>query len=579
MFEIKKRDGLGRIGKLKIKDKVIETPTLAVVLNPNNMIVDMKFIKRYIKPQLIMTNAYILMRSKYRDEIIEKGIHKFFGFDGVIYTDSGTFQMYSRGDVKISNEQTIEFQKKIKSDIITPLDVFTLPEDSYKESKRKMEETLKRISYLRKTSEEEKIEYVFPIQGGRYISLREEMAEKSNKYDATLYAIGGIVPLMEQYRYRELMKIIFAIKSKINPSFPIHAFGAGHPMIFGLLVMAGIDIFDSASYSLYAQEGRYLTENKTLDIKEIEYLPCDCPVCIDKTPKEMSKEDIAKHNLFIIFKEIRRIKESIRTGNLYEYVEQRIGAHPELIKAYRLLKDKKIKALLIESESSTKQTSIYWVRDETKYRPVFEYVRRKLKFVNSDLKKFRWYNNLAIPISLSLTYPFGQFQYIKSFEKYKEMLKKIFASRDKEMIIKVVRDILAWELESTNIYNYKKLEKCDYEISHTKRLRYILHKGKTLATLRAQDNIFVLSKEFAKELYNNNILSKKVIVKEEAKAFIRKGRNVFAKFIIDCSDNIHPNDVVAILDEHNEFLNVGFALLTSKEMKSFKRGVAVNVKG
>ncbi len=573
MFEIKKRDGLSRIGLFYVNKKKIETPDIAVVINPHKMIVDMKFIKRKAKADIIITNAYILKNSKHREEIEEKKLHDFLDFDGVIYTDSGTFQMYSKGNVKISNEETIDFQIKIGSDLITPLDVFTLPTDTYNVALNKAKETLRRINYLSKKTEN----YVFPIQGGLHIKLREKIAKESNKYNPKICAIGGIVPLMENYKYLDLAKIIFSVKSNLKASFPVHAFGAGHPMVFPLLVFFGVDLFDSASYALYAEEGRYITETRTYQLKNMEYFPCSCEICLKTTPKEMTKEELAKHNLLVIMKEIRTIKEMIRKGNIQEYVEQKISTHPELIKAYRMIKDKKVKDYLLKNESSTKTSSLFWIREETKDRAIFDLVKRKLKNVKSKFEKFEWECRIKVPLSLSLSYPFAQYQGLKDYEKYKEKLKEIIMEKNKKDLENIVKDILSYQLENANVYQLN-LKDVEIKISKTNRIKHLVKKNKIMATLRAEDNIFIISKDFAKELWERNVIKKYVIIDKEAEEFVKNNKNVFCKFVKKTSQNIRPKDIVVILNEKREFINIGISNLTSEEMRDFTRGVAVNVK-
>jgi len=62
MFEIKAKDGLGRIGKLKINKKSIETPTLMPVINPNKIVIAPKDMADY-GAEIIITNSYIIYRT------------------------------------------------------------------------------------------------------------------------------------------------------------------------------------------------------------------------------------------------------------------------------------------------------------------------------------------------------------------------------------------------------------------------------------------------------------------------------------------------------------------------------------
>jgi len=69
-----------------------------------------------------------------------------------------------------------------------------------------------------------------------------------------------------------------------------------------------------------------------------------------------------------------------------------------------------------------------------------------------------------------------------------------------------------------------------------------------------------------------------VKVPAEAEPFIAKGKSVFAKHVVEVDNEIRPQEEVVVINEKKEVLAVGKALLTGKEMKAFKRGVAVRVR-
>ncbi len=71
----------------------------------------------------------------------------------------------------------------------------------------------------------------------------------------TFCPIGAVVPLMESYRYRDLVSVVMAAKQTLTPSACVHLFGAGHPSMFALATAMGCDLFDSAAYALSAKEG------------------------------------------------------------------------------------------------------------------------------------------------------------------------------------------------------------------------------------------------------------------------------------------------------------------------------------
>ncbi len=145
---------------------------------------------------------------------------------------------------------------------------------------------------------------------------------------------------MESYRYAQLVDVIVSSKQGLDPTAPVHLFGAGHPMMFALAVALGCDLFDSAAYALYAKDRRYITSSGTYHVDDLSYLPCSCPVCVEHTAEKLKKADncgelLARHNLYVTFQEMRTVKQAIREGDLLELVEQRCRNHPRLLEALK----------------------------------------------------------------------------------------------------------------------------------------------------------------------------------------------------------------------------------------------------
>ncbi|MCS7119365.1 MAG: tRNA guanosine(15) transglycosylase TgtA [Archaeoglobaceae archaeon] len=340
-FEIIAKDALGRICKIETKHGRIETPTVFPVINPNLLLINPKKLPDY-GAQALITNAYIIYR-RYRKEAIEKGVHKFLEVEVPVMTDSGSYQLMLYGDLEISNHEILEFQQKIGSDFIVPLDIPTPPDADYESAKIDLEETIRREKEAKELNINSLL--VLPVQGSTILDLRRKSAEAAREIGGDIYAIGAIVPLMDAYRFRDLVRIILEVKT-ILPVEPIHLFGCGHPMIFAMAVALGCDLFDSAAYALFARDDRYLTIYGTKKLSELHYFPCSCPVCTKMTPeevKELDKRDrevfLAEHNLYATFEEIKVIKEAIKENTLFELVEKRIRAHPNLISAWRLIRD------------------------------------------------------------------------------------------------------------------------------------------------------------------------------------------------------------------------------------------------
>src|SRR5207249_11306469 len=96
------------------------------------------------------------------------------------------------------------------------------------------------------------------VQGGLHPDLRERCARAVSPLGVSVCAIGGVVPLLESYRFQDLARVVIASKKGLDPAKPVHLFGAGHPLVLPLAALLGCDLFDSASYAKYARDGRML---------------------------------------------------------------------------------------------------------------------------------------------------------------------------------------------------------------------------------------------------------------------------------------------------------------------------------
>lgn len=343
MFEIKAKDGKGRVGVLKTNHGDVKTPALMPVIHPRKQALD---VGKY-GADIVITNAYLIYKDEeLKQKAIDEGLHKLINFDGPIMTDSGSFQLSVYGDVEITNKEVIEFQELIKTDIGTSLDIPTAPFVDREKAESDMEITLERareaIAYKKEQNMSMLLNSV--VQGSTFLDLRRECARELSKLDADLYPIGAVVPLMESYHYKDLVDVVMNSMKELSDTVPRHLMGAGHPMIFSLCVALGCDLFDSAAYILYAEDDRLLSTRGTFKLENLQEMPCSCEVCTKYTPddlkampKEQRRDLIAQHNLHVSFAELRLIRQAIYDGNLMELVEERCRAHPALLEAVRHL--------------------------------------------------------------------------------------------------------------------------------------------------------------------------------------------------------------------------------------------------
>jgi len=370
MFEIIKSDLRGRIAYIYTNHGKIETPTYVPVIHPVNQIIPTRKIKD-MGFDMVITNAYIT-KKHYGEYAVKKGIHEIIKFDGAIMTDSGGYQVLEYGDIKESHENIANFETGLKADITIPLDKPTGYGLDNNQAKSLVKHTLKvSRNVLKNTSNQI---WMGPIQGSEHLDLIQYSVKSLLKYGFKMLALGSPVELMESYKYRLLADIIITAKKKMPHSIPLHLFGAGHPLTISLAVSLGCDTFDSASYVLYAQHGRYITDDRTRDLADMKYFACNCDVCTKFTPKELVELDqyektrkIALHNLFSIKTETDRVKEAIHEGRLWEYVIKKARSHPKLFEIISVMCNNY--EYFIPSTPIFKKKSIFLFSYEDQYRP------------------------------------------------------------------------------------------------------------------------------------------------------------------------------------------------------------------
>jgi 7-cyano-7-deazaguanine tRNA-ribosyltransferase len=382
IFEIRHKDLLGRIGLLRTPRHSIETPAMMPVINPSKLIISTRELYEEFGVRAVITNAY-LVKKLFREEAVRGGIHGLLQFDGLIATDSGAYQILKYGAIDAEQQEILEFQEAIRPDIGVILDIPTGSELDVDQARLTVEETLRRADEATRLRRSEDIVWVGPIQGGVHLDLVRHSAREMAKRPYQILALGSPTIIMERYQYVTLIDMIMTAKMNVPPSRPFHLFGAGHPSMMAFAVALGCDLFDSAAYALFAYKDRYMTEDGTLRLENMEYLPCECPVCSKTSmselkalgPRERAKE-VASHNLWVTLSEIRRIKQAIRDGRMWELLERRSRAHPSLQEG--LLELRKYREYLERHSPSDKPRGIFYYGRESIARPEIERFRRRL---------------------------------------------------------------------------------------------------------------------------------------------------------------------------------------------------------
>ncbi|MEE9151042.1 MAG: tRNA guanosine(15) transglycosylase TgtA [Thermoplasmata archaeon] len=645
MFELRARDGLGRIGVFHTKHGDVETPALLPVINPNRMIISPSEMERNFGIKMVITNAYIIHKNEeLREKALSIGVHNLLKFEGAIMTDSGAFQSHVYKDVEVEPRQIIEFQKSIGSDVGTILDMFSEVEDDEEKVRKDVNETIKRASEAVDIKGE--MALACTVQGGNFPKIRRYCAESLSKLNCELHPIGGVVPLMESYRYKEVMNIIIASKKGLLPSRAVHLFGAGHPMFFGMAVLLGCDLFDSASYVKYAKDGRLLFPDGTRRLEDMFELPCPCPICSEHSVdslrsmyKDGDYKAMALHNLYVNFAEIKKIKQAIYEGRLWEFVERRCRTHPNLLSALKSLRHHK--KYLERFETISKKSAFFYTGPESMNRPiVYRYEKRffnryqhpktrvQVGFEEGERPYSKFYKKEIdrisqvcdahfivnsvfgpVPMELDEMYPIGQSIIpdeldLETLERMRMLMEKhshrglfeLAVMWDGDETLEFLKDTdkekSEFNLDMQRVKSVADMQfgKCasDFLITgkvdlikskKTGKIRNVLSDGEHVLSMRASDGMFTLKAYGAKRLHKGFKPPRlRVVVDDDSVSFNREGKNAFAKFVVECDEKLRPMDEALVVDKNDELIAFGRALMNREEMLSFDIGIAVKIR-
>ncbi|MBD3158853.1 MAG: tRNA guanosine(15) transglycosylase TgtA [Candidatus Lokiarchaeota archaeon] len=442
IFEVRSKEGLARLGVLSTEHGDVRTPLLMPVVHPDRKAIPVQDLVDKYGFQMVITNSFIIhSKDNLREGALRDGVHSLLDFDGPIMTDSGTFQMYFHKlpEDHIEPLEIVRFQRDIGADMGTILDVFSEPDVG----KSKVEKNAE-ISFERaKKSVGEKGDMLLAgtIQGGIYSDLRKRSAKQMGSLDLDIHPVGGVVPLMESYRYADIVRATLAAKSVLPLNRPVHLFGCGHPMFFALAALLGCDLFDSASYAKFAQSDRMMLPTGTVHLHQLRELPCSCPICsqttqqeLESLPDEEREIMLSKHNLYVAAAEMRRVRQAIADGKLFELAAIRARGHPELYQGLQIMLD--YQSQFLPHYPLGASSSVFFTGAESARHPAF------VKFHNQLVSSYPYRNTDSLMLVPSL----GERPFSESFPDLTEAIKEALPTASILAFVTPI-GVIPWELE------------------------------------------------------------------------------------------------------------------------------------
>ncbi len=641
-FEIRGRDAAARLGRFATDHGTVTTPTLLPVLNPNIDYISAREMRQRFGTEMVITNSYVIRKSeRLREAALAEGVHKLIDWDGPVMTDSGTFQMYVYGKVSVAPEEIVAFQRDIGVDVGTILDIFSTPDRTHAEAREDMEETLARAR--RATEIKGPMALAATVQGGVHPDLRTECASRYAEMAADFHPIGGVVPLMERQMWATLADVIVASKQGLDPSRPVHLFGAGHPQMFAFAALLGCDFFDSSSYAKYAKDGRMMFEDGTRHLADLGENPCACEVCSRHTPAELRslpekerERALGLHNLAVSFAEIRRVREAIRAGRLWELATARCKTHPALMDGLRRALDH---AAWIETlEPVSKPSAFFHTGASSARRPEALRARQRLlahwsprgrdvfllpapaqkpvgeayaellpRLAGRDVVPAARSAFGPVPFALDGTYPFAQSVEpaqldVETRQRLDDFLQDFAGQHGVRVVDWNGGDMLETlhpeqKAEPEDALAERARAIADYQFGagagdallegkveirasqNTGKIRNVSAGGEHVLSLRAEDGLFTLKIAGARRLHKAFPFPRmRVVVAADSVPFNREGKNAFAQFVEKWDPTLRPGDECLLVDWSDNLVACGQMHLAPSELGRFRKGLAVHVR-
>lgn len=334
---------LYRTRTLKTKSGEIKTPTMFPVRNIGKKNFDNtpNYMNDIPDLNTAMVNSLAIRENNSVWNKIKNGktIKDFVEDDCIVFADSGGFDLLKNGSDK-DPLKIFRAQREMNSDIVATLDMPIKSELSKQERSKRIQ---KNIDYALQINQQHSgNELLFAsIHGYDQNTIQNVISclEKKGNFDG--YAIGSLIPIMKNFR--KIIRIILAARKTTDKH--LHIFGLGGMTYQPLLLYLGVDSVDSSSYIVCGGNRIYFVPGigrfKMEVLSDLEYLPCNCPVCSQQKLDEVKKSRnlITKHNLWALVFELRRFRYVVESHyDLENYLEGRFKNSKVMRKAFETAK-------------------------------------------------------------------------------------------------------------------------------------------------------------------------------------------------------------------------------------------------
>ncbi|MAG72955.1 tRNA guanosine(34) transglycosylase Tgt [archaeon] len=372
-FTITHKDehSLARTGTVGTKNGSLQTPAFIPVATQASIKSLSSLQLQDIGYEATLCNTYHLYLRPGAD-IVEKlgDLHKFMSFPGVMFTDSGGFQVFSlnSGLVKVDDEGvdfksyvdqsshrftpeiSMQIQHKLGADIIFTFDECIHYDADLETTKKAMARThawaTRCVKEHQRLGGEQALYGI--VQGGRFEELRKQSCEFIQSLDFPGYGIGGIFGDPK----KESQETVKQTMQWLEYEKPKHMLGIGSVDDVFEYVAMGADTFDCVlptrlarfGYVFIRPESGGTKDNKfRFSIGRKEYREdsspldpaCDCFVCkrytkayinhLLRTKELLYHQLVTYHNLWFFRRLLSEIREAITEDRFMEMKKEWLG--------------------------------------------------------------------------------------------------------------------------------------------------------------------------------------------------------------------------------------------------------------
>jgi len=215
---------------------------------------------------------------------------------------------------------------------------------------------------------------------------------------------------------KKFVDFILDLRQKIGYQKTIYLPGIGNPNNLAFLTYLGIDFLDSLSTITAARNKKLHFPTGTIDLQDIQELPCSCPICntFKDKPEKMNFQQILQHNQYIYQNELKFVKNTLQKATLRNLVETRITSNPTLTAMLKYL-NQKHNEFLEKHTPITQNNTILATTKLAMNRP--EITRFQKRILTRYKKPENAKILLLLPCSAKKPY-----SYSKSHKKFKDQL-------------------------------------------------------------------------------------------------------------------------------------------------------------